>query len=147
MSIFQPASSVWTSRMLSVLRVVVALNFMTEGTMKLFGYPPPPLGSPPMPSISLASQLGVAGMLETFGGLCILLGLFTRPVSFILAGEMAVAFFQVHFQMAFWPVTSNGLPAVLFCFIFLYLTFAGGGAWSLDQIIASRRVAAPATEV
>ena len=85
----------------------------------------------------------LAGTLETFGGLAILLGLFTRPVAFVLAGEMAWAFFQSHFPRAFWPVTNNGSPAVLYCFIFLYLVFAGAGPWSLDALIVRSKSRPP----
>jgi putative oxidoreductase len=145
MSIFEPSRSPWTGRMLSVLRIVAGLVFLSAGTMKLFGYPPPPPG--PMPPITLLSQLGVAGMLETVGGLCIVFGLFTRPVAFVLAGEMAVAYFQFHFPQAFFPTTNMGVPAVLYCFLFLYLMLAGPGPWSLDAIIAARRRSGAGTEV
>jgi putative oxidoreductase len=136
MSIFDPAPPFWTSRMLSVLRIVAGLVYMTAGTMKLFGFPPMPHGMPP---ITLASQLGLAAILETFGGAAIVLGLFTRPIAFILAGEMAVAYFQVHFPKSFFPTVSNGVPPVLYCFIYLYLVFAGAGAWGLDAMIARSR--------
>ena len=124
--------------MLSILRIVAGIMFLSAGTMKLFGYPPPPPG-PPMPPITLLSQLGMAGLLETVGGLAIVLGLFTRPVAFVLAGEMAVAYFQFHFPQAFFPTTNMGLPAVLYCFLYLYLMFAGAGPWSLDAVLARAR--------
>ena len=82
------------------------------------------------------SQLWIAGVLETFGGTAILLGLFTRPVAFVLSGEMAVAYFQSHFPQSVYPTTNKGIPAILYCFLFLYLVFAGAGAWSLDAVIA-----------
>jgi putative oxidoreductase len=104
--------------------------------MKVFGYPPSPV---PMPLIPLASQMGIGGMMEIVGGILIVLGLFTRPVAFILAGEMAVAYFQFHFPTAFFPTTNNGVPAVLYCFFFLYLVAAGAPEWSLDALIARRR--------
>jgi putative oxidoreductase len=85
------------------------------------------------------SQAGIAGILEVFGGLLIVLGLFTRPVSFVLAGEMAVAYFLVHFPQSFWPAVNGGEPAILFCFIFLYFVFAGAGPWSVDAMIARSR--------
>jgi putative oxidoreductase len=119
--------------MLSVLRIIAGLVFITFGTMKLFNYPPLPQGMPPIP---LVSQMGLAGVLETFGGLLILIGLFTRPVSFVLAGEMAVAYFQGHYPQSFWPTTNMGAPAILYCFIFLYFVFAGAGTWSVDAMIA-----------
>jgi putative oxidoreductase len=142
MSIFEPSRSPWTGRMLSVFRIVAGLMFITFGTMKLFGYPPSPV---PMPPITLTSQLGLAGILEIVGGLLIVLGLFTRPVAFVLAGEMAVAYFQGHAPQSFFPVSSGGVPAVLYCFFFLYLMLAGAGPWSVDAVIAGRRTAAHIT--
>ena len=121
--------------MLSILRVVTAACFIIHGTQKLFNWPP---AAQPM-HVELMSQFGLAGVLETFGGLAILLGIFTRPVAFLLAGEMAVAYFQVHFPRSFFPVLNGGDNVVLFCFIFLYLTAAGGGTWSIDHMIASNR--------
>jgi putative oxidoreductase len=129
--IFEP--SPLSRRMLGVLRIVAGLVFITYGTMKLIGYPPSPQ---PMPAFDLMSEHGIAGMLETFGGMAILIGLLTRPVAFILAGEMAVAYFQVHFPRSPFPSINQGTPAVLFCFLFLYLAFAGAGAWSVDALIA-----------
>ena len=133
MSIFEPSRSPWTGRMLSILRIVAALVFITFGTMKVFNYPPLPQGMPPIP---LMSQAGFAGILEIVGGTLLVLGLFTRPVSFILSGEMAVAYFQGHYPMSFWPSINQGTPAILYCFIFLYFVFAGAGPWSLDAMIA-----------
>jgi putative oxidoreductase len=119
--------------MLSILRIIAGMVFITFGTMKLFNFPPLPAGMPPIP---LVSQMGLAGTLEVFGGLLILIGLFTRPVSFVLAGEMAVAYFQGHYPQSFWPTTNMGTPAILYCFIFLYFVFAGAGPWSVDAMIA-----------
>jgi putative oxidoreductase len=136
MSIFEPSPSPWTGRMLSILRIVAGSVFFTHGTQKLFGIPPLPQGMPP---IEWMSQAGIAGILEVFGGLLIILGLFTRPVSFVLAGEMAVAYFQVHFPQSFWPSVNGGEPAILYCFIFLYFVFAGAGPWSIDAMIARSR--------
>jgi putative oxidoreductase len=121
--------------MLSILRVVAGLMFMSAGTTKLFGYPPSPA---PMPPVALWSQLGIGATLELVGGLTIVLGLFTRPVAFVLAGEMAVAYFQFHAPRAFFPTTNNGVPAVLYCFLFLYLMLAGAGPWSMDALLARR---------
>jgi putative oxidoreductase len=132
-SIFEPAQSPSPSRMLSVLRIVAGLVFLTTGTMKLFNIPPMPPGVPP---IELMSLFGLAGVLETFGGVAIILGLFTRPVSFVLAGEMAVAYFHSHAPLSVFPTVNNGVPAVLYCFIFLYFVFAGAGDWSVDAAIA-----------
>ena len=133
MSIFEASRSPWTGRMLSLLRIVAGTVFVTFGTMKLFGFPPLPQGMPPIP---LMSQMGLAGVLETVGGLLLLLGLFTRPVSFVLAGEMAVAYFQGHYPQSFWPTSNMGTPAILYCFIYLYFVFAGAGPWSADAMIA-----------
>ncbi len=121
----------------SVLRIVAAFSYMSAGTMKLFAFPTgmPPNGG----TVSLMSQLGLAGVLETFGGALLLIGLFTRPVAFLLAGEMAVAYFKVHFPQGFWPIMNNGQPAMLYCFIWLYISAAGPGSWSLDAAF-SRRV-------
>jgi putative oxidoreductase len=135
-SLFAPSASRWTGRMLSILRIVAGAMFVTFGTMKLFGYPPSPV---PMPPIPLASQMGIGAVLELVGGLLILVGLFTRPASFILAGEMAVAYFQFHFPQSVFHTTSNGVPAVLYCFLYLYLMFAGAGPWSVDAALARRR--------
>jgi putative oxidoreductase len=131
MSIFHP--SPYSSRMLSVLRIVAGLVFVSFGTMKVFGYPPSPT---PMPAFDPTSQMGIAGLLEVIGGGLLILGLLTRPVAFLLAGEMAVAYFQVHFPQSPFPTGNNGVPAVLYCFLFLYFSFAGGGAWSMDAAIA-----------
>jgi len=86
----------------------------------------------------MLSLLWFAGVLECFGGVLIILGLFTRPVAFLLCGEMAVAYFQVNFPLSFWPTTNWGIPTLLFCFLFLYFMFAGAGPWSIDAMIARR---------
>jgi len=120
----------WGPYMQGVLRIVAAFLFILAGTSKLFGFPatnPPSSGTLPF-----MSQLWIGGVLETFGGSLLLLGLFTRPVAFLLSGEMAVAYFQFHFPRGFWPITNGGMPAVLFCFIWLYFSAAGGGPLSLD---------------
>jgi putative oxidoreductase len=140
MSIFEPSPSPWTGRMLSILRIVSGAVFISFGTMKLFNYPPLPTGMPP---IQLMSQLGLAGTLEVVGGILILIGLFTRPVAFILAGEMAIAYFQGHFPRSFWPSVNMGTPAILYCFVFLYLVFAGAGPWSVDAMIARSKARSP----
>jgi putative oxidoreductase len=136
MSIYEPSPSPWTSRMLSIFRVVAGVIFLSSGTMKIFGVPAMPPGSP---EIELMSQMGVGGLLEVVGGLLIVLGLFTRPTAFVLAGEMAVAYFQFHQPQAFWPTSNGGIPAIMYCFFFLYLVFAGAGEWSLDALIARSR--------
>src|ERR1043165_3775562 len=121
---------------LSVLRIVAAFLFIAHGTQKLFAKPPAPYQMPPL---KLMSQFGRAGIRETFGGLAMLLGLFTRPVAFLLSGEMAVAYFQVHFPRGFLPIVNGGDNAVLFCFLFLYFVFAGAGPWSVDHLISNAR--------
>lgn len=133
--LFEPASPRWSNIFLSVLRIVAALIFMQHGSQKLFGFPPTgaPGGGGPL---VLISQTGLAGVLEFFGGMLILLGLFTRPVAFILSGEMAVAYFQVHAPRAFLPIVNRGELPVVLCFVFLYFAFAGGGSWSLDDLLA-----------
>lgn len=119
----------WTPRLLSVLRIVAAFLFMTHGMQKLLGFPAPLPRSP-----ELFSLIGLAGTLELFGGALLLVGLFTRPVAFILSGEMAFAFFMAHAPRGFWPLLNGGELAVLYCFLFLYLASAGGGPWSLDRL-------------
>jgi putative oxidoreductase len=138
MSIFQPSRSLWTDRMLSILRIVSGLVFFTAGTMKMFGFPPFPAQVPTMPQTPMW-EFYVAQYLEVFLGAAFTLGLFTRPVAFVLAGEMAVAYFQVSYPLSFWPTSNWGVPAVLHCFIFLYFVFAGGGPWSVDAMIARSR--------
>jgi putative oxidoreductase len=119
----------WTPRILSVMRIVVALLFVQHGAQKLFGFfAPPGAVTPP-----LLSLMGVAGVLEFFGGLLVVLGLFTRPAAFILSGQMAVAYFMAHAPQGFWPIQNKGDLAVIWCFVFLYLAVAGGGEWSLDR--------------
>jgi putative oxidoreductase len=114
--------------MLAVLRIVTALIFMEHGTQKLLGFPP---GANPQPP--LFSLFGFAGALELVGGVLIALGLFTRPVAFILAGEMAFAYFIGHAPRGFFPVNNGGDASILYCFVFLYFVFSGPGAWSIDR--------------
>jgi putative oxidoreductase len=121
-----------------LLRVVSGLLFFQVGTLILLGWfgGMPPNGS----TAPLMSQMGIGGALELFGGIAILLGLGTRPVAFILSGEMAVAYWQFHAPNGLWPIQNHGEPAVLFCFIFLYMAAQGGGNWSLDALIRRRKV-------
>jgi putative oxidoreductase len=127
-----------------LLRVVSGLLFLQAGSMKLLGWfggvPGIPGGIPP-----LLSQVGIGGILEFFGGLAIMLGLATRPVAFILSGEMAVAYWQFHAPNGAWPILNHGEPAVLLCFIFLYIAAQGGGDWSLDALIRRTRKATTGT--
>ena len=124
----------WTPKALSVLRIVTGLLFLEHGTQKRLGFPPSEHAFPP-----LFSLLGLQGVLELVGGFLILIGLLTRPVAFILAGDMAVAYFMAHAPKGFFPTLNGGQLAILFCFVFLYLAVAGGGEWSVDTQIARRR--------
>ena len=120
-----------------LLRVVSGFLFFQTGGLILFGWfgGMPGQSSPP----PLMSQTGIGGVLEFFGGITIMLGLFTRPFAFVLSGMMAVAYWQFHAPQGGWPVQNQGMPAVLFCFIFLYMAARGGGSWSLDALISRRR--------
>jgi putative oxidoreductase len=122
--------SSWSPQLRSVLRIAAAALFVIPGTTKLLAFP---VGVPPNGgTVPLFSQLGLGAVLEVFGGALLLVGLFTRPVAFLLAGEMAVAYLQFHAPKSLWPSVNNGMPAVLFCFIWLYFSAAGAGPWSLD---------------
>ena len=131
----------WEPELRSLLRIVTAAAFMQHGAQKLFGL----LGGVDGQggTVQLMSQFGLAGVLEFFGGLLVLIGLFTRPVAFVLAGEMAFAYFMAHFPRGFWPVQNGGEPVVLVCFIFLYLSAAGAGPWSVDAMRARGDADAP----
>ena len=119
-----------------LLRIVAGFLFIQTGGVILFGWFG---GMPGGAKIPLMSQTGVGGVLEFVGGILIVLGLLTRPVAFILSGMMAVAYWQFHFPMGHWPIQNQGMPAVLFCFIFLYMAARGAGEWSLDALIRRRR--------
>ena len=138
MNLFEPARDRWTNILLSVLRIVAALVFMQHGSQKLFHYPPSGAPGPVVP-FTLFSQTGIAGILEFFGGCLLVLGLFTRPIAIIVCGEMAFAYFTVHAPRAFLPIVNRGELAVVLCFVFLYLAFAGGGSWSVDAVIRGQR--------
>jgi putative oxidoreductase len=118
----------------ALLRIISGLLFICPGGMKLFGW----FGLMP-PGTKLTPLLYAAGTIEVFGGTLIVLGLFTRPVAFIASGEMAFAYFIGHFPKGFWPIVNQGQPAVLLCFIFLFLAAAGAGPFSFDSWIARRR--------
>ena len=120
----------------TLLRVVAAFVLMEHGAMKLFGA----FGAGQ--SVPLASLMGVAGIIEFFVAALVLLGLLTRPAAFLISGEMAVAYFMAHFPRGFWPIQNHGEPAVLNCFIFLFLAAAGAGPFSLDALIARKRAGA-----
>ncbi len=123
--------AVWRPRVLSLLRIVVALLFLEHGLQKFFGFPLP--GPASLPPLELA-----AATIELVGSVLLLFGLFTRLAAFIMSGEMAVAYFMAHLPRAFYPIANGGESAILFCFIFLYIAVAGGGPFSIDS--ARRRV-------
>ena len=125
----------WAPRLLSVLRIIVGFLLIPHGMQKLLGFPV----LPDAHQVPLMSLLGVAGILELFGGALILIGLFTRPVAFVLSGFMAVAYFMAHAPKGFLPILNHGELAVVYCFLFLYLAAAGGGEWSVDRLLRSSR--------
>ena len=120
--------SLWTPRLLSVLRIVAAFLFMQHGTQKWLAFPVPRASPTELWTLS-----GVAGALELGGGFLLLLGLYTRPVAFVLSGLMAFAYFIAHAPANFWPIVNRGELAALYCFVFLYIAAAGGGPWSADR--------------
>jgi len=120
----------WSARVLSVLRIITGFLFMWHGTQKLFNFPP----SESKGEVPAFITYG-AGSLEFFGGILILIGLFTRSTAFVMSGLMAVAYFMAHGLKAFLPIVNKGELAVLYCFVFLYFVFAGGGAWSADKLL------------
>jgi putative oxidoreductase len=117
----------WRPYALSILRIVVALLFLQHGLSKFFGFPE---AGPP-----LAGLIILAAIIETVGSLLLLVGLFTRVAAFVMSGEMAFAYFMVHLPKSFYPAVNGGSLAVLYCFVFLYLVFAGGGPWSIDRAV------------
>jgi putative oxidoreductase len=120
--------TVWGPRVLSVLRIVGGLVVLQYGLAKLFGWPVVEM----FENLPWLSLFAIAGMFELIGGVLLILGLFTRPVAFVLSGEMAAAYFIEHFPHSFFPILNEGDLAVSLCFTFFYLAFAGGGPWSLD---------------
>ncbi|MDB5505747.1 MAG: DoxX family protein [Devosia sp.] len=125
--------SAYAPQALAVLRIVAALLFILHGTQKIIGFPASDMTPP------LMSLFGLAGIIEIIAGLLILVGFLTRPAAFVAAGEMAVAYWMIHAPGSLYPAMNGGDAAILFCFVFLYLIFAGPGAWSVD---ASRRIPA-----
>lgn len=119
----------WQPQALALLRIVAGVLFLSHGVVKLFGFPP---GAMPGPQ-PLASLMGAAGVIELVGGALIALGWFTRPAAFIASGEMAAAYWMIHAPQSPFPVKNMGDAAILYCFFFLYLIFAGAGAWSIDN--------------
>jgi len=121
-----------------LLRVVSAVIFIQAGGLKLFGW----FGGMPE-GMALTPLITIAAILEVFGGAALLLGLFTRPVAFILSGEMAVAYFMGHFPMGAFPAQNHGEAAVLLCFVFLFFAAYGAGKWSVDGFLQQKRIASP----
>ena len=149
MELSRSFTDTWVPRILSTLRIVSAYMFMLHGTQKLLGFPAGRSGT-----VELMSLAGVAGTLELIGGLLLLVGLFTRPVAFLLSGEMAFAYFISHAPRGnpLMPITNGGDLAVEWCFVFLFLAIAGGGQWALDNVLRPRRASsngslAPATRM
>jgi putative oxidoreductase len=124
------ANAIWSPRILSVLRIVAGLIVLQYGLAKLLGWPAVKM----FENLPWLSLFGIAGMFELIGGVLLVLGLFTQPVAFVLSGEMAAAYFIEHFPRGFFPLLNHGELAVILCFLFLYLAFAGGGPWSLDAM-------------
>lgn len=124
--------SSWAPQLLGILRIISSAMLILAGTSKLFAFP---VGMPPDNSTArLMTQIGIGGLLEVVGGALMLIGLFTRPTAFTLSGMMAVAYFQFHGTQGFWPTVNGGVPAVLYCFLLLYFSAAGAGAWSVDAM-------------
>ena len=122
-------------KLLGLLRIVTGFLFMQHGGQKIIGFPAPQRGE-----FDLFSLMGVAGTLELFGGLLIVIGLFTRPTAFLLSGLMAFAYFMAHAPQSFWPILNHGETAALFSFIFLYISAAGAGEWSLDHVKSKKSI-------
>ena len=131
----EPSLDKWRPQVLSILRIVVALLFLQHGLQKWFGIPVP---NPAFADIQLLSLIGIAGCIEIIGGALVTVGLFTRYAAFIMSGEMAIAYFWAHAPRAFAPIVNSGELAILYCFVFLYLVFAGGGPWSADAVWRKR---------
>jgi putative oxidoreductase len=127
-------SSIWTPRLQSILRIVVAGLFLMHGSAKLLHIP----HVPQFDNVQLTSLVGIAGLLELLGGFLLLIGLFTRPVAFILSGEMAVAYFMAHQPRGLLPILNGGELAAIYTFVFLYFAIAGGGLWSVDERSGAR---------
>ena len=120
----------WAPYALGILRIVAALLFIEHGLQKMFGFPS---AGPPMSAV-----LWIEALIEVLGGLALLVGAYTRPVAFVLSGDMAVAYFTAHFPRSFYPAVNGGDAAILFCFVFLYIFFAGAGPWSVDRVMLNR---------
>jgi putative oxidoreductase len=126
----------FSPQLLSILRIVSALIFMAHGTAKLLGFPATEMFAEPPAAFTMS---WLAGVLELVGGALLTVGLFTRPVAFVLSGEMAFAYFIGHAPQAFYPIQNGGDAAILYCFVFLYIAAAGGGPWSLDNVLFRKK--------
>lgn len=126
--------SKWSEDILSLQRIIASFMFIQHGAQKIFNFPT----EARVPYELLTLNPGLAGLLETIFGSLLLVGLFTRPVAFVLSGFMAVAYFMVHAPRGFWTLANGGEPAVLYCFMFLYFAAVGGGKWSIDALLASK---------
>ncbi len=129
--LFENLTTAWAPRGLGVLRIMSAMLFTEHGTLKILEFP-----TSDKPAPEILSLGGIAGVLELFGGALLVLGLFTRPVAFVLSGVMAFAYFIAHAPRSFFPVLNGGDAAILYCFVFLYFVLAGGGVWSIDAFRA-----------
>lgn len=127
------ALAIWSPKVLSIFRIVAGLLFIQHGTQKIFSFPADAHGP-----FQLMTQMGIGGLLELVGGALIILGLFTRPAAFVLSGMMAVAYWQFHAPSNPYPLNNGGELAIMYCFAFFYLIFAGPGPWSLDAILRKR---------
>ena len=119
----------WQAQLLAILRIVAGLLFLEHATQKFLAFPAPFPMPGPLPPIEVA-----AGVIELLTGIFVTIGLFTRPIAFLAAGEMAVGYFMFHFPKSFWPAVNMGEAAILYCFVFLYIAAAGAGAWSIDAL-------------
>lgn len=127
-------SAVWAPGafgLLSILRIFAGLDLLQHGTGKLLGFPVVPMFA----NVQISSLMGIGGLIELIGGVLFTIGLFTRPVAFILSGFTAAAYFMAHASKGFYPLLNGGELAALFCFVFLYFAFVGGGPWSVDALI------------
>lgn len=127
---YKHVCATWTPRVLSLMRIMAALLLLQHGTAKFLGFPAVPMFA----NVQLMSMLGASGVIELVGGALLAIGLFTRPVAFVLSGFTAVAYFMAHAPKSFYPIINGGELAALYSFVFLYLVFAGGGAWSVDAM-------------
>jgi putative oxidoreductase len=136
---FKTIDPVWTARLLSILRIAAALLYFEHGTQKLLGFPPSER------EVAILSLSGISGILELFGGALLIVGLFTRPVAFLLSGHMAFAYWIAHAPQSFFPALNGGDAAIMFCFVFLYIAFAGPGVLSLDAMRSHQTKGASST--